>query len=77
MSRRRSWDDQEDEAIRTLVEEFGIKQWTQVAKHLDQRFKLGGRTGKQCRERWHNHLDPDINKSRWTKEEDRKIFQLQ
>ena len=21
-----------------------------------------GRIGKQCRERWHNHLNPDINK---------------
>ncbi|RYY81178.1 hypothetical protein EON63_15980, partial [archaeon] len=25
-----------------------------------------GRIGKQCRERWHNHLNPDINKAPWT-----------
>ena len=25
-----------------------------------------GRNGKQCRERWHNHLKPDINKDDWT-----------
>ena len=25
-----------------------------------------GRIGKQCRERWHNHLNPDIKKEEWT-----------
>ncbi len=34
-----------------------------------------GRIGKQCRERWHNHLNPDICKSPWTAEEDRIILQ--
>ena len=24
-----------------------------------------GRTGKQCRERWHNHLNPGIKKGDW------------
>jgi hypothetical protein len=27
---------------------------------------LPGRNGKQCSERWHNHLKPDINKQDWT-----------
>ena len=36
-----------------------------------------GRIGKQCRERWHNHLNPDIKKSPWTEEEDRIIVQAQ
>jgi len=36
---------------------------------------LPGRIGKQCRERWHNHLNPHINKSPWTEEEDRKILE--
>ena len=27
-------------------------------------------SGKQCRERWHNHLDPNINKEQWTVEEE-------
>jgi len=25
-----------------------------------------GRIGKQCRERWHNHLNPDIKKEDWS-----------
>lgn len=28
------------------------------------------RTGKQCRERWHNHLNPKIKKDAWRREED-------
>jgi len=31
---------------------------------------LPGRSGKQIRERWHNQLDPNVKKERWTPEED-------
>ena len=31
---------------------------------------LPGRNRKQCRERWHNQLDPSIKKDGWTEEED-------
>lgn len=37
-----------------LVGQHGLKKWSQIA----QLFK--GRVGKQCRERWHNHLRPNI-----------------
>lgn len=33
------------------------------------------RVGKQCRERWLNHLQPSINKSAWTPEEDLVLLQ--
>lgn len=40
-----------------------------------------GRSGKQCRERfckilyrWHNHLNPKINKSPWSEEEEKILF---
>ena len=36
--------------------------------------KLTGRIGKQCRERWHNHLNPNVKKDAWTPEEDKIIF---
>ena len=36
------------------MEEFGDKKWAQIAE------KLSVRAGKQCRERWQNHLRPDI-----------------
>ena len=37
---------------------------------------LPGRIGKQCRERWHNHLDPNITKRKWTMQEDLLIVKL-
>lgn len=36
---------------------------------------MQGRSGKQCRERWHNQLDPSIKKEQWTEEEDRILLQ--
>ena len=48
----------------------GTRAWTTVAQALP------GRTGKQCRERWHNHLDNDIRKDAWSNEEDCKLLQL-
>lgn len=34
------------------------------------------RTGKQCRERYHNHLRPNIRKGDWTHDEDKTLVQL-
>ena len=38
---------------------------------------MTGRIGKQCRERWTNHLDPSIKKGPWTEEEDEIMFNAQ
>ncbi|KAI5159903.1 hypothetical protein NEAUS03_0693 [Nematocida ausubeli] len=64
------WTRDEDDRLRMLVKAFGPKRWTYIAK------KLGGRVGKQCRERWHNHLDPNIIKTPFTAEEDSIILAL-
>ncbi|KAH7840210.1 hypothetical protein Vadar_014177 [Vaccinium darrowii] len=58
------WTKEEDEYIIYLVEKYGCKKWSVIAKFLH------GRIGKQCRERWHNHLDPAIKKEAWTQEEE-------
>ena len=34
---------------------------------------LPGRMGKQCRERWHNHLKPDIKRGEWSEEEEQVL----
>ena len=73
---RRPWTPEEDSAIRSLVEELGVKNWSLVATELAQRFAIRHRSGKQCRERWHNHLDASIDKKPWTQEEDNLIFEL-
>ena len=51
------------------VEKFGTKQWARIAQVLP------GRKGKQCRERWHNHLNPDINKEAWSTIEDALLIE--
>lgn len=38
---------------------------------------LPGRLGKQCRERWFNHLDPTVKKTEWTPHEDEVLFNAQ
>ena len=53
-----------------LVKKYGPKRWSLIAVHLP------GRVGKQCRERWHNHLNPNVKKESWTTEEDAIIFNM-
>lgn len=70
-SDRRVWAKEEDDAIRALVAKYGTKTWSIIAEQIVKEYGIEGRTGKQCRERWHNHLDPNINKNSWTEEEER------
>jgi len=74
MGDRRAWSEIEDKAIKELVEKYGIRKWTVVAQKMEELYGLKGRSGKQCRERWHNHLDPKINKKPWTEREEQIIF---
>mmetsp|Transcript_8909 Transcript_8909/g.16712 ORF Transcript_8909/g.16712 Transcript_8909/m.16712 type:complete len:631 (-) Transcript_8909:170-2062(-) len=68
---RRVWAQEEDEAIRALVMKHGTKTWSVIAEQIVKEYGIQGRTGKQCRERWHNHLDPAINKNSWTEDEEK------
>lgn len=62
-----TWTTDEDETLSRLVREYGAKQWTVISTMMDHR------TGKQCRERWRNHLDPGIRNDPFTAEEDALI----
>ncbi|KAG7395600.1 hypothetical protein PHYBOEH_003437 [Phytophthora boehmeriae] len=64
------WRPDEDDLLKELVAE-GRKNWGQVAT------RIPGRTSKQCRERWYNHLDPSIVRGEYTPEEDRMILDAQ
>lgn len=64
------WTASEDKKLRELVAQER-KNWGQVA------LQIPGRTSKQCRERWCNHLDPDINKGAYTSHEDKTILEMQ
>jgi len=39
--------------------------------------KIPGRIGKQCRERWANHLDPALNAGDWSEAEDAELLAAQ
>ncbi|CAL8122531.1 unnamed protein product [Prunus armeniaca] len=63
------WSKEEDDLIIELVAKQGNKKWSEIAKSLP------GRIGKQCRERWHNHLNPDIKRTAWTKAEELTLIE--
>ncbi|XP_052732584.1 transcription factor MYB98 [Vigna angularis] len=63
------WTSDEDRLLIQLVDQYGVRKWSHIAQALP------GRIGKQCRERWHNHLRPDIKKDMWTEEEDKILIQ--
>lgn len=68
--RKIRWTQQEDELIKQGVEKFGTKNWSIIAE------SVSGRTGKQCRERWINQLNPDLRSETWTAEEDQTLTNL-
>ncbi len=45
-----------------------------IANEIAISYGFKNRSGKQCRERWHNHLDPNINKDYWTEIEEGILF---
>ncbi|XP_006664387.1 transcription factor MYB13-like [Oryza brachyantha] len=64
------WTLKEDRKLVKLVEQFGLKKWSQISGMLP------GRVGKQCRERWFNHLRPNIKKDTWSEEEDMVLIEI-
>lgn len=65
-----SWEAAEEQLLKDLVQQYGTKSWSFIAS------KLTGRTGKQCRERWHFFLNPDLRFDQFTPEEDKIILNL-
>lgn len=64
------WSAEEDAELLRLLESQNPRdiKWAKIAEGLG-----GGRLGKQCRERYYNHLDPSIKRGPYTEEEDQKI----
>jgi hypothetical protein len=66
------WTLDEDQNLQTIVETFAKSgrslKWTEVAKFC------GNRNGKQCRERYVNHLSATLKVSPWCPEEDTTLF---
>jgi hypothetical protein len=62
------WTKEEDRQLIALVRKHGTSRWSAIAR------ALYGRIGKQCRERWNNHLHPDIKRGGWTDEEEETLI---
>ncbi len=66
--RKGPWQEEEDEKLLEWVKNNGPCKWSICAESIQ------GRSGKQCRERWFNNLNPNVKKGQWTQEEDEAIF---
>ncbi|KAL3637039.1 hypothetical protein CASFOL_019338 [Castilleja foliolosa] len=65
---RGHWRPHEDAKLKELVAQFGPQNWNLIAD------KLKGRSGKSCRLRWFNQLDPRINKRAFSEEEEERLL---
>ncbi|MFS8032141.1 putative transcription factor MYB-HB-like family [Helianthus anomalus] len=70
VSVRHRWSKYEDRLLMQLVEQHGEKNWA----HIAEKFPL--RIAKQCRDRWHNCLSPNIVKYGWSEEDDKLLISL-
>ncbi|KAF5938008.1 hypothetical protein HYC85_025514 [Camellia sinensis] len=65
---RGHWRPHEDSKLKELVTQYGPQNWNLIAE------KLQGRSGKSCRLRWFNQLDPRINKRAFSEEEEERLL---
>ncbi|XP_020597681.1 transcription factor MYB56-like [Phalaenopsis equestris] len=65
---RGHWRPAEDARLKELVAQYGPQNWNLIAEKLD------GRSGKSCRLRWFNQLDPRINRKAFTEEEEERLL---
>ncbi|KAL6974978.1 hypothetical protein U1Q18_042310 [Sarracenia purpurea var. burkii] len=65
---RGHWRPAEDAKLRELVALYGPQNWNHIAD------KLEGRSGKSCRLRWFNQLDPRINRKAFSEEEEERLM---
>jgi len=65
-----TWSAGEDSRLICLVATIGEGNWSQIARNFP------GRVGKQCRERWHNQLRPDIKRHAWDESDEILLIEL-
>lgn len=75
---RSTWSMLEDQKLLEVALRYKGKHWKSVAIEVsDVSPKIsGGKTAKQCRERWQNHINPDIRTGPWTSSDEIQLFSL-
>ncbi len=71
---RAEWTVEQEKHLRELVSSFGAHNWSQISQRMNAAFPGAQKASKQCRERWHNKLDPDANRSPWSKQEEARLI---
>jgi hypothetical protein len=76
---RHPWLPKEDQTLKKITAEKGTKAWSAIARDLNNEVHNGAaiRRGKQCRERFYNHLNHGLNKSAWDESEDQFLIDMQ
>ncbi|KAG7565502.1 Homeobox-like domain superfamily [Arabidopsis suecica] len=69
--RKGPWLEEEDERLVKFITLLGERRWDSLAKVSGLK-----RSGKSCRLRWMNYLNPSLKRGPMSQEEDRIIFQL-
>ena len=62
---------EDDELLKMLVAQFGENDWSTIAANMP------GRNVRQCKERWMYYLNPHLNTTPWTREEDMLLLEKQ
>ena len=72
-----AWSESEDEYLVQLINS-SLRKWGKISELLNKKIhnSMRIRSGKQCKERWVNHLDPNMKRDKWTQEEDLAILKL-
>ena len=76
---KQGWSQSEDEILLKIVVSRGAKAWSSIAKEINAMAHNANtvRIGRHCRERWYNHVDPELKKGEWTEAEDQNLIILQ
>ena len=59
----------EDERLKSLVSEYGDKDWKLISNYMP------GRSSRQCRERYIGYLNPSLTTKPWTEAEDALLIE--
>ena len=63
--KKKKFTQEDDKILKQAVASTPSLDWREIAQ------KTGKYSPRQCRERWNNYLNPSLNKSKWSQDEDR------
>jgi ribosomal protein L28 len=70
-AKTRPWSQYEDQRLIAGIHRIGFGDWQAIAA-----FVGNNRSKSQCFQRWTRGLDPNINKTKWTPEQDSRLMML-